>query len=239
MASHKTRLLLTCEHGGNRAPREYVKLFRSAQTALDSHRGYDPGALELGKLLAKRLQAPFVYSTTTRLLVELNRSLHHRHLFSEFTRLLSPDQKRSILARHYHPYRRQVNDAIAAAIDHGDAVLHVSVHSFTPELNGQTRHADIGLLYDPSRPREKRLTRAWRDALRDLEPELRVRRNYPYLGKADGLTTYLRRRWSDDQYAGIELEVNQLWPEKPAAQWRRLKVRLAESLRKTIAEEDT
>ena len=40
-------------------------------------------------------------------------------------------------------------------------------------------------------------------------PELRVRRNYPYAGKGDGLTSYLRRRFAQSDYVGIELEINQ------------------------------
>jgi len=35
-----------------------------------------------------------------------------------------------------------------------------------------------------------------------------VRFNYPYLGKADGFTTYLRKQFPAN-YMGIELEVNQ------------------------------
>ena len=36
-----------------------------------------------------------------------------------------------------------------------------------------------------------------------------MRRNYPYAGKGDGLTSYLRRRFPPGAYVGIELEVNQ------------------------------
>lgn len=224
------RLLLTCEHGGNRVPRRYAHLFREAQGVLDTHRGYDPGSLTLGRFLAKRLKAPLFYSTTSRLLVELNRSPRHRALFSEFTRPLDPAARLEILDAHYHPYRRQVEQWIGDAIAHGGAVLHVSVHTFTPELNGLARNADIGLLYDPSRPSERHFGDAWRIALRRLRGDLRVRKNYPYLGKADGFTTHLRRLWSDEHYAGIELEVNQLWPRRPAREWRQLQEALAHSL---------
>ncbi|HEX8011112.1 MAG TPA: hypothetical protein VF814_09280 [Casimicrobiaceae bacterium] len=40
-------------------------------------------------------------------------------------------------------------------------------------------------------------------------PRIRVRPNYPYAGNADGLTTYLRRRFPAGSYLGIELEINQ------------------------------
>ena len=36
-----------------------------------------------------------------------------------------------------------------------------------------------------------------------------MRRNYPYRGTSDGLTRYLRKRYADRDYCGIELEVNQ------------------------------
>ncbi|MEN9581780.1 MAG: hypothetical protein RJA70_4789, partial [Pseudomonadota bacterium] len=42
-----------------------------------------------------------------------------------------------------------------------------------------------------------------------LEPAARLRRKYPYLGKADGLTTALRREFAPAAYLGLELEVNQ------------------------------
>ena len=88
-------------------------------------------------------------------------------------------------------------------------------------LAGETRNADIGLLYDPGRSVEKRLCAAWRATIKQTRPDLRVRLNYPYLGKADGFTTHLGRVFSVNQYAGIELEVNQRWLEsKPA--WRKL-----------------
>lgn len=224
------RLLLTCEHGGNRVPRRFSALFVDAGAALESHRGYDPGSLELGKLLSRRLKAPLFYATVTRLLVELNRSLGHRALFSEFTASLDHAARQELLHRYYLPYRRQVEDWIGEAVARGEAVLHVSVHTFTPKLHGQVRRADVGLLYDPARPWEKRLCRQWQTALEDIRRDLRVRRNYPYLGKADGFTTHLRRRFAADCYAGIELEVNQLWPRKPAAEWRGLQRSLAESL---------
>jgi predicted N-formylglutamate amidohydrolase len=224
------RLLFTCEHGGNRVPREFAPLFRDGRDALKSHRGYDPGSLALAKLLARKFEAPLFSSTVTRLLVELNRSPGHRRLFSEFTASLDTTARRLVLERYYHPYRRQVEEWLEDVLARGDAALHVSVHSFTPELHGEVRRADVGFLYDPARPWETRLCRAWQSALAERRRDLRVRRNYPYLGKADGFTTQLRRRFAPDRYAGIELEVNQRWPAGPAAAWRNLQRAIADSL---------
>ena len=225
------QLIVTCEHGGNSIPRAYRTLFQGADDALASHQGYDPGALELAKRLAKSLDAPLFFSTTTRLLVELNRSLGHSSLFSAMTRELSPAQRAQVIEQHWRPYRTEVETEIARSIKNGRSVLHLSAHSFTPELNGDVRRADIGLLYDPRRPHESEFCAAWRQRLRELDPSLNVRRNYPYLGTADGFTTALRQQFGDDLYSGIELEVNQKWPLAGGQEWQRLQAILIESLK--------
>ena len=46
-------LLITCEHGGNRVPHAYRNLFASASRLLQSHRGYDAGALALAREIAR------------------------------------------------------------------------------------------------------------------------------------------------------------------------------------------
>ena len=78
--------IITCEHGGNRIPAAYRSLFRGQRALLDSHRGHDPGSLVMATALADTFRAPLVASTTSRLLVDLNRSIGHRQLFSEATR---------------------------------------------------------------------------------------------------------------------------------------------------------
>jgi predicted N-formylglutamate amidohydrolase len=56
-------LVITCEHGGNRIPEPYRELFHAHQALLDTHRGYDPGALIMARALAKAFSAPLVEST--------------------------------------------------------------------------------------------------------------------------------------------------------------------------------
>ena len=223
------KVILTCEHAGNRVPTEYAKLFQGKQHVLDGHRGWDPGSVELGKTFKRRLKAPLFCAHFTRLLVEPNRSIGHCRLFSEFTRDLDDETKQTLLNRYYHPHRNQVKSWITdqTAADH--FVIHLSLHTFTPKLNGQLRTADVGLLYDPRRSQERKFSDAWRTSLIELRPDLRVRRNYPYLGSADGFTTYLRKQMPQHLYAGIELEVNQNWPRNKDQSWRTLQINLAES----------
>jgi predicted N-formylglutamate amidohydrolase len=227
-------VLLTCEHGGNRVPSQFARLFRGHRGLLDSHRGYDPGSLELARTCARRLQAPLHFATVTRLLVELNRSLRHPSLFSVATRSLSAIERQSLLEKHYYPYRSRVAADIAAAIDRGSRVIHISFHTFTPNLDGDVRRADVGLLYDPRRAGEAAFCTLLKSAITARRPDLIVRKNYPYTGKSDGFTTTLRKKWNAATYLGIEFEVNQRWPLGARPPWRRLQRDLAEALAEAV-----
>ena len=219
---HKHKIIISCEHGGNHVPSEYRVLFRGKQSILQSHHGQDRGALELAKALAAKIKAPLFFSETTRLLVDLNRSLQHRHLFSEFTRNCDAELKTEILARHYHPYREKLENAIRKLLSEKSIVIHLSLHSFTPRLGKELRRADIGLLYDPQRTSERVLCRNLQTGLRMTLAGLIVRRNYPYRGTADGLTTYLRKRYGQGQYLGIEIEINQKLVHPDHGRWKQM-----------------
>jgi predicted N-formylglutamate amidohydrolase len=229
--------VVTCEHGGNRIPAAYRALFRGHAALLATHRGYDPGALLMARDLARALRAPLVTSTVSRLLVDLNRSVGHPQLFSVMT-LGTPAATRSaIVAGHYLPYREEVERIVARAVARGRRVIHVSSHSFTPELHGKVRRADVGLLYDPGRRGEARLCARWKATLAHRAPELRVRRNYPYAGKGDGLTSYLRRQFPPAAYVGVELEVNQSIVFAAGRRWTALRRTLVDSLRAAVPDE--
>jgi predicted N-formylglutamate amidohydrolase len=226
----KTTFLITCEHGGNRIPSRYRSCFASREDVLQTHRAFDPGALELARKLSRQFQAPLISSTVSRLVIELNRSPWNHLLYSEFTRPLAKEERDDIFRRFYQPYRDGVEAHIARTAKRGQRVIHVSSHSFTPALDGEVRNADVGLLYDPSR-RERSLCDAWRHGMRRHAPQFAVRMNYPYRGTSDGFTTYLRKRFGDDAYLGIELEVNQHYFLEDRPQWLALAGALIFTLR--------
>ncbi|MCU0841869.1 MAG: N-formylglutamate amidohydrolase [Thiobacillaceae bacterium] len=228
------RPIVTCEHGGNRVPPPYRPWFSGHAALLASHRGHDAGALAVARDLARALGAPLFLSTVSRLVIDLNRSIGHPRLYSEATRPAPPAVRREILARHYLPYRERVADWVAGQVARGHRVVHVSSHSFTPVLDGETRNADVGLLYDPGRAGEARLCLAWQAALRGMAGDLKVRRNYPYTGRSDGLTAWLRRHFAADRYLGIELEVNQKHVLAGGPAWRELRGLLVASLRESL-----
>ncbi|MDP3483148.1 MAG: N-formylglutamate amidohydrolase [Sulfuricella sp.] len=228
--------LITCEHGGNRIPSRYRHLFAGFEALPQTHRGYDAGALALARELAIALAAPLFVSTTSRLLVDLNRSIGHPRLYSEATQDAPATVRSEILESYYLPYRNKVEADIAEAVARGSRVIHVASHSFTPVLDGAVRNADIGLLYDPARPGEIELCRRLQAQLRALAPNLKVRRNYPYAGKSDGFTAYLRRRFPAEVYIGIELEINQKHVLNGGRHWRAFRGWVIEALCQAMTE---
>jgi len=225
------KLIVSCEHGGHEVPAPHAGRFVGAEELLRSHRGWDPGALTLASEMALAFDAPLFASTTTRLLVDLNRSIGHAQLYSEATRALPAAAKRELVAAHYRPHRDAVEHAVAGHIARGDCVLHIASHSFTPVLDGIERRADVAWLYDPRRAGERACAAAWLSALRALRPELALRRNYPYEGKSDGLTATLRRRHGPERYIGIELELNQRFVLAGGAVWPVLRAAVIASLK--------
>jgi len=227
------KLVITCEHGGNQIPEQYHYLFENslAKAELASHEGMDFGANELAHYLSKYAESSF-FAEVSRLVVDLNRSLTHPNLFSDYIKTLSHEERDQILQVHYLPFRSEVENQIALFIAQGYQVIHLSIHSFVGSINGKPRNADVGLLYDPSRLFEKAYCQKWRAELEELAPHLRVRFNYPYLGKSDGFTTYLRRKFDEPAYSGIEVEFNQRFMHQDeTTAWNALKDILKESVR--------
>lgn len=189
-------------------PKRFARVFAGRREVLRTHAAYDIGALGIVRELGREFGVLPLVQPLTRLLIDSNRSPHHPKLFSEFSRGLGvADQEE--LRRAHRGHREEVFRAIDDAVASSGRAVHIAVHSFTPVLDGQERNCDIGLLYDPRRSPEGQLANAWRLALAEQAPELRVRRNYPYKGAADGLLSTPRAARSPQTYVGLELELNQ------------------------------
>ena len=231
------KIILSCEHGGNKVPKQFLGLFTGNRAVLNTHRAWDRGALVLAKAMSSSLSAPLVYSEITRLLVDLNRSLHNRHLFSEYIHRCDKQIINKLLDEIYFPYRQRIKSEIRNALKKNNSVIHFSIHSFTPELNGQTRNADIGLLYDPARTNERVLCKKLRLRLNSLAPYLKIRRNYPYRGNTDGLTTHLRQLFDTEKYSGIEIEINQKHVKSNNKSWLWLQRLLIDAIYTVLEDE--
>ena len=227
-------LVLSCEHGGNVVPAALRARFRGARAALQGHRGWDRGALFVARHLARTFGAPLFAVTTSRLVCDTNRSASHPRVFSEWTRDLPVARRQRLLATLHEPHRERVRREIARRRAAGATVLHVSVHSFTPELDGDVRRNDVGVLFDPARRGEGAFHRRWKRAFAAAAPPWRVLANEPYRGTSDGLTTALRRRFARG-YLGLELELNQRLFAADRRRWRPVAVAVAQALAAALA----
>lgn len=201
--------VISCEHGGNELPVRFQPFFRNAQAALNSHRGWDMGSSNVALRMADAWHCPIHTQTTTRLLIDCNRSIGHARLFSQWSKPLLQPEKDDCLESIYHPYRNALMRDIRTTIASSGQCIHLSVHSFTPVLDGQERKTDIGILYDPARKKEQSLATAWQEKIKKCVPAWSVHRNSPYRGISDGFCTAIRKEFPPDQYLGLELEINQ------------------------------
>lgn len=215
----KLRFVISCEHGGNNVPQQYAALFQSAgaKAWLKSHRAYDPGARaatqQIAAYLSERelLYEEPVVATTTRLLVDINRSIDNPSVWSKFTVGLPESTREDILREFYEPHRAAVRDLVDRVIAKNEVAIHLSIHSFTPRIRGQWRPLEIGLLFDPQRSDEAVYCQQWAANFASdpvIGQRIRLRSNEPYAGTDDGLTTTLRRSHAAEAYLGIEIEIN-------------------------------
>ena len=226
MSSRK--ILISCEHSDKIIPKAYQHLFKNGEADLLSHKGYDPGSFEMGKYLARELHVPIFYQKVSRLLIEMNRSLHANDLFSIYTKEISESKKNELIDKYYIPYRSEVEGKIIEHLHRGEKVLHISMHTFTPSLNGVERMVDIGILCDEEKPMELEFSNSWREKLSNQLSDKLVMINMPYNGADDGFTTYLRSKYKESDYLGIELEINQKYINTDS--WSLIKKALVKTL---------
>lgn len=205
----KPAVIITCEHGGNKVPKSLRVLFENAKSVLQSHRGWDIGILPISREITKILKADLHFSEISRLVVDLNRSLSHPSVFSQWTQSLTEGRQRDLIEQYYIPYRDPIETKIRRLVRKKTPVYHLSMHSFTARLNGQQRKCEIGILYDPSHETEALFAHRLKRILKVVLPDLRVRLNYPYRGTSNSFTTDMRKAVSGSYYRGIEIEINQ------------------------------
>jgi predicted N-formylglutamate amidohydrolase len=199
--------LVSCEHASRELPPEYGGLGLSAQQ-LASHIAWDPGAGEFAEDLARRIGAPCELGRFTRLLVDLNRSASNPDAVPAVAfgvpvpgnQRLSEEQRRRRLDTYHAPYWSTVHGHLRKRNRR-----HISVHSFTPELDPARRTYAVGLLFDPGSEPESALALRLAQALRARGYEAVF--NEPYPGTMDLIATGMRRLVPG--YVGVGLELNQ------------------------------
>jgi predicted N-formylglutamate amidohydrolase len=150
------------------------------------HLAIDIGAGSLTEYLSDSLGVTAVLAQYSRLVVDCNRELLDPGAFLEFgdgiivpgNRNLSQADKDARAREIYKPYHQAIDQQIARLQSLGPPPSFISIHSFTPVMNGETRRWEVGVLWDT----DARLPDIFIDGFR--KAGYITGDNEPYSGKA-------------------------------------------------------
>jgi predicted N-formylglutamate amidohydrolase len=205
-------LVLSCEHASWTSP-PGVDLGVPLEV-LQSQAGWDHGAFDIASRLSEAVGLPVHAGAFTRMFVDLNRPADHPDVIPTVcygepvpgNMQLSDGDRKARLEMFHAPYWHAIRRDVAARLIDHDGVLHLSSHSFAPELDPSNRMYDVGVLYDPSHAYEAELAEKLMFQLRGAG--INVRANLPYSGTGPAVCTSLREELAGNRYAGIELETS-------------------------------
>jgi predicted N-formylglutamate amidohydrolase len=206
----RAELLLVCDHAGQAVPASLGRLGLD-QAVLSRHIGWDIGAAAVTRLLAERLGAPAVLSGYSRLVIDCNRELDDPTSIPTISdgqvvpgnQELSAHDKRARAEACFWPYHRAIEAQLERATALGTAPAVLSIHSFTPQMQGVDRPWHIGILWED----DARLSAPLLAAL-SQRPGLVVGDNEPYSGRdPEGFT--LRQHAMSRGLAHVLIELRQ------------------------------
>ncbi len=178
-------VLLICDHASRRVPVALGNMGLDP-VALRCHLALDIGVGNLTRLMAGKLSMTAVLCQYSRLVVDCNRQLMDPGAFLEFgdgivipgNRNLNAAAKKARADDIYWPYHAAITAQVERLQALGRPPIFVSLHSFTPVLNGESRRWEMGVLWDADRVTAEVF-------LHDLrEAGFVVGDNEPYSGKA-------------------------------------------------------
>tara|TARA_X000000368_G_scaffold81651_1_gene61526 strand:- start:5687 stop:6526 length:840 start_codon:yes stop_codon:yes gene_type:complete len=175
----KAPVLFLCEHAGRAIPKTLGTLGLN-EKALMSHRGWDIGAEALARNLANRLNAPLILQRYSRLVIDGNRPPGSPESILEVSdgveievnKKLSLHEREAREKAIFAPMDQAINDAFAAS----QRVAAFSIHSFSPQLGGQSRPWHAGFLTRRSISTAEALI----ESLKGQRPSLNLAINKPY-----------------------------------------------------------
>ena len=147
--------LLVCDHASRRIPASLQGL-GLAEQILQRHVACDIGAEQVTLALAQRFNAPAVLASYSRLIVDLNRQLHDDSAFARESdgipipgnSNLSASDRQARIESFFEPYHAAVHAQLQRFTVRGQVPALLSIHSFTPAMNGFQRPWHIGIMWD-------------------------------------------------------------------------------------------
>lgn len=189
LAEGQGPFVIVCEHASSTLPRAMGDMGLTSE-ALSSHIAWDPGALDIARLLSRQFDSPLVFQRFSRLVYDCNRPPESPAAMPATSEIytipgnanLSDPERLARTDGIYRPFHAAVSSLIDEREGRGLATSVVTVHSFTPVYFGRPRDVEIGILHDA----DLRMADAMLGAAA-ASTSFDIRRNEPY-GPADGVT---------------------------------------------------
>ena len=185
-ATGRAPVVIVSDHASNSVPKSLGNLGVAADN-FKKHIAYDIGVDMVTRFLADRLGAPAVIASYSRLVIDLNRQPGDPGSIPEISDgiaipgniNLSQQATNDRLGEIFTPYHGAVDAEIMKLWKHhGKPPALFSIHSFTPEMDGENRFWDIGVLWN----RDPRMAKPFIENL-ETWPGLHVGDNQPYSGR--------------------------------------------------------
>ena len=185
--SGRAPVLILCDHAGREIPSALERLGLSDE-ALAQHIGWDIGAADMTRHLARLLDAPALLNHMSRLVIDPNRRPATPTSIPAISdgcvvpgnEALPTAAMVDRVVRYFLPYHRSIARCIAAYRRNGVVPAVIAIHSFTPRMNGLDRPWHIGVLWRG----DQRLSEPVLAAL-EARGDLVVGDNQPYSGLRD------------------------------------------------------
>jgi predicted N-formylglutamate amidohydrolase len=211
--------LLLGDHAGREIPQSLAGL-GLPQAELDRHIAWDIGVAAYGAVLSQVLNAPFIGQRFSRLVIDCNRDPDRPDAIPEVSdgaaipgnRALSPAARQARIDEVAVPYHAAIAAELDARAARGLPTTIVSLHSFTPSMNGADRPWRFGVLHAGNSP----YSRAVLACLRADFGEARVGDNEPY--RMDEVDFTIPHHAGSRGLDYLELEVRQDLLAAPAGQ---------------------
>lgn len=179
----KSEFVILADHAANYIPPKYKNLGLD-EKQLQMHIAWDPGSLAVAKILSQMFDAPLIYSTISRLIIDNNRSHDREDLIpkiSEYIRIkgnenISKAEHQKRINNYHIPYHNAISDLLDEREKTGMNSIIMSIHSFTPTYNKIMRPWEIGLIPGIN----EKFTKSLFDALKKDKSQFNVGWNEPY-----------------------------------------------------------
>jgi predicted N-formylglutamate amidohydrolase len=230
-------LTLCCDHASNAVP-EHMMGLGLPQAELDRHIGWDIGAAAVTRALAAEFDCPAFLSGYSRLVIDCNRPLDSPTSIPPVSdgtavpanQALSAAERNLRAAYFFAPYHQAISLRLDEVLADGTVPFFLSVHSFTPALNGIARPWQIGLLFE----HDQRLVAPLKRALLARDPALVIGENEPYaiVGPSD-YSVPVHAQGRGLPHIEIELRQDLIGDAAGVLRWAAL---IADAMRAVIAE---